>query len=234
MPDAPDLIPLLQIIWIDIVLSDDNALVIAMACRALPKPQRRLAIALGVIAATLMRIAFTLLALPLLSVPFLRIVGGLVLIWIAIGLAAEEEDEDEGKSPISIWESMRIIVVADAIMSLDNVLAVAAAAQGSVALIIFGLALSIPLVIAGAAFVGLALRRFPILVWIGAGILGWVAGDLIAADPALAGLWQAGTPMIAGWHLAAAGAALTLLGSWLRSRRRAAAQAKLEAKSKSS
>jgi YjbE family integral membrane protein len=212
------LVPLLQIVWIDVVLSDDNALVIAMACRSLPKPQRRVAIVLGAGAAALLRILFTLLFLPLLSVPFIRIAGGAILLWIAIRLVGEEERAEGAAAPASIWASIRIIVVADAVMSIDNVIAVAAAAQGSVALIIFGLALSIPLVVFGANLLSPLLKRFPALVWAGAGILGWVAGDLIGSDPMVLRFLQAHAPILQTWHFAAAGVALTLLGSRLRLR----------------
>jgi YjbE family integral membrane protein len=217
------LVPLLQIIWIDVVLSDDNALVIAMACRSLPKAQRRLAIALGAGAAALLRIIFTLLALQVLAVPFIRIAGGAILLWIAIRLVGDEEGAEDTAAPSSIWASIRIIVVADAIMSIDNVIAIAAAAQGSKALIIFGLALSIPLVVFGANLLAPLLKRFPALVWAGAGILGWVAGDLIGSDPGFLSFLHAHAPMIGTWRLAAAGAALALLGAWLRVRGKAQA-----------
>lgn len=163
---------LLQIIWIDIVLSDDNALVIAMASRSLPKRQRRWAIVLGASAAVLLRIIYTLLFLQALALPFIKIAGGAILMMIAIRLVGEEEREEEAAAPTSIWSSIRIIVIADAVMSLDNVIAVAGAAQGSMALIIFGLVLSIPLVVLGSTFLIALLERFPALVWIGAGILG--------------------------------------------------------------
>jgi YjbE family integral membrane protein len=218
------LIPLLQIIWIDVVLSDDNALVIAMAFRSLPKPQRRLAISLAAGVAALLRIIFTLLFLQALAVPFIKVAGGVILLWIAVRLVGDEERFEGAVSPASIWASIRIIVVADVIMSIDNVIAVAAAAQGSWALIVFGLALSIPLVVIGATIVAPLLKRFPALVWGGAGVLGWVAGDLIGSDPAFLDFLRAYAPAIETWHLAAAGAALVLLGSWLNARRGVSAQ----------
>jgi YjbE family integral membrane protein len=216
------LVPLLQIIWIDVVLSDDNALVIAMACRSLPKKERRLAIALGAGAAALLRIVFTLLALQVLAVPFIRLAGGAVLLWIAIRLAGDQEEVEDAPAPASIWASIRIIVVADAVMSLDNVIAIAAAAQGSAALIVFGLALSIPLVVFGANLLAPLLKRFPVLVWGGGAILGWVAGDLIGSDPAVSSFLRVHAPMIGPWALPAAGAALALIGSWVRLRVRKA------------
>ena len=212
------LLSLIQIIWIDVVLSDDNALVIAMACRSLPKPQRRKAMVLGAAAAALLRILFTLLCLQGLTLPFIKIAGGVILLMIAIRLVGQEDRAEKAPAPASIWASIRIIVVADAVMSLDNVIAVAGAAQGSVLLIIFGLALSIPLVVVGASVLIPLLERFPILVWIGAGILGWVAGNLIGSDPAVAEFLRAPAPAVQSWHLAAAGAALTFFCLWLRAR----------------
>lgn len=210
------LIPLLQIIWIDIVLSDDNALVIAMAFRSLPKNRREWAIALAAALAALLRIIFTLLCLPILAVPFVKLAGGLILLWIAIRLGGEEERFKKAVAPASIWASIRIVVLADAIMSVDNVIAVAAAAKGSWTLIIFGLALSIPLVIIGASIVAPLLRRVPALVWAGAGILGWIAGDLIGSDPAVLSFLRMHALLIETRHVAAAGSALVLLGCWLR------------------
>ncbi len=212
-------VALVEIIWIDLVLSDDNALVIAMACRALPKPQRRRAIALGAGAAALLRIVFTLLLLQVLAVPFIKLAGGLILLLIAIRLAGGEDEAQERAAPTSIWGAIRTIVVADAVMSLDNVVAVAGAAQGSGLLIIVGLALSIPLVVFGSTILISLLERFPFVVWIGAAVLGWVAGDLIGSDPAVADLMRAHAPAMEARQLAAAGAALALVGAWLRGRR---------------
>ncbi|VFU07644.1 TerC family protein [Methylocella tundrae] len=214
---------LLQIIWIDIVLSDDNALVIAMASRSLPKRQRRWAIVLGASAAVLLRIIYTLLFLQALALPFIKIAGGAILMMIAIRLVGEEEREEEAAAPTSIWSSIRIIVIADAVMSLDNVIAVAGAAQGSMALIIFGLVLSIPLVVLGSTFLIALLERFPALVWIGAGILGWVAGELIGSDPALAGFLRKNAVVVETWQFAAVAAAMVLFFSGLRVRRKASA-----------
>ena len=145
-------LPLLEIIWIDLLLSGDNAVVIALACRSLPKRQRMLGITLGSGVAIALRVVFTLLVVELLGLPFVKIVGGILLFWIAIQLASEDEPQ---KKPVreaaSLWSAIRIIVVADAIMSLDNMMAIAAAAKGSKLLILFGLALSIPLIIFGSA-----------------------------------------------------------------------------------
>ncbi len=208
---------LLQIVWIDVVLSNDNALVIAMACRSLPKTQRGWAIVLGAGAAALLRIIFTLLFLQLLAVPFIKIAGGAILLWIAIQLVGAEEREATS-APTSIWGSIRIIVIADAVMSLDNVIAIAGAAQGYWPLIVFGLALSIPLVILGSTVLVPLLDRFSVLVWIGAGILGWVAGGLIGSDPAVSEFLRQSALGLQSWQFAVAGASLALFCSWLRMR----------------
>lgn len=214
------LIPLLEIVWINILLSGDNALVIALACRSLPAPQRRLGIALGSGAAVLLRIIFTVVVVELLTLPLVKVVGGALLLWIAIRLV--DEDEEEKVEPAkTIWASIRLIVIADAVMSLDNVMAIAAVAKGSNLLIFFGLALSIPLVVFGSSLLLSLLNRFPALVWAGAALLGWIAGDLVFADPDLAAWLRARAPGLGAWG-APAGAAIVLAAAWLRSRLKAA------------
>lgn len=174
--------PTLQIIWIDLVLSGDNAVVIALACRSLTGKQRFWGITLGTSAAIALRILLTMVVVEILHLPFVRLVGGLLLLWIAVSLAIEDEDEKHVPAATSILTAVRIIVVADAIMSLDNVMAIAAAAKGSPLLVLFGLALSVPLIIFGANVFLALLGRFPLLIWLGAAVLGYVAGDLIAAE----------------------------------------------------
>jgi YjbE family integral membrane protein len=210
-PATDFFVPLLQIIWIDIVLSDDNALVIALAARSLPERQRRWGIALGTGAAVLLRIIFTLAALQFLATPFIKIAGGVLLLFIALRLAREKEYAPEVAPTATIWACVRIIVVADAIMSIDNVIAVAAAAKGSSPLIIFGLTLSIPLIVFGSTFMIRLLEWFPALVWAGAGLLGWIAGELIGSDPALAAFLRTHAPHVAAWWFAPAGAAFVLI-----------------------
>ncbi|ACK51763.1 Integral membrane protein TerC [Methylocella silvestris BL2] len=188
-----------------------------MACHSLPQRQRRWAIFLGAVTAAALRIVFTLLVLQVLAIPYVRLSGGVVLLWIAIRLVGKDKPE-EIASPESIYRAIRIIVIADAVMSLDNIIAIAGAAQGSWPLIIFGLGLSIPIVIFGATLLVPALNRFPALIWAGAGILGWVAGELIGSDPAVAEFLRARAPAVASWHLAAAGAAVALFCGWLRVR----------------
>jgi YjbE family integral membrane protein len=182
---ASQLLKILQIIWINIVLSGDNAVVIALACRGLPGRRRRMGMVLGAGVAVLLRIIFTLLVAALFSTPFLKIAGGLLLLWIAVKLLVEDEDDQEGKigETDRLWHAVRTIAIADAVMSLDNVLAIAAVAQGSWFLLVLGLAISIPLIVAGAALIMALLSRFPIFVWLGAGLLGWVAGEMLITDP---------------------------------------------------
>jgi YjbE family integral membrane protein len=175
-----------KIIWINVLLSGDNALVIALACRGLEPRQRLWGMILGAAAAVVLRIIFTGIVATLMGLPYLKLFGGLALIVIAAKLLVpEEEDEDGVKSASHLWAAVQIVVVADIVMSLDNVIAVAAAANGSVPLLVLGLAISIPLIVAGAALIMALLNRLPILVWAGAALLGWIAGDVIATDPAV-------------------------------------------------
>jgi YjbE family integral membrane protein len=176
-----------KIIWINILLSGDNALVIALACRGLAPQQRLWGMVFGAAAAVILRIIFTGIVATLMALPYLKLVGGLALLVIAAKLLVpEEEDEDGVQSASHLWAAIQIVVVADIVMSLDNVIAVAAAANGSVSLLVLGLAISIPLIVAGAALIMALLTRLPILVWAGAGLLGWIAGEVIATDPAVA------------------------------------------------
>lgn len=174
--------PILQIIWIDIVLSGDNAVVIGLACRSLPERQRTLGLVLGTSAAVILRILLTIVIVEVLELSFVRLAGGLLLLWIAVKLAIEDEDKKEVGSADTVFAAVRIIVVADLIMSLDNVMAIAAAAKGSILLVVFGLALSVPLIIFGSTLLMGLFSRFPFFVWAGAGLLGYVAGELIASE----------------------------------------------------
>jgi YjbE family integral membrane protein len=175
-----------KIIWINILLSGDNALVVAMACRGLEPRQRLWGMVLGTGAAVLLRIVFTVVIASVMELPYLKLVAGLALIVIAAKLLVPR-DEAQGAvgSASHLWAAVRIVVLADVVMSLDNVIAVAAAAEGSVPLLIFGLASSIPLIIAGAALIMALLSMLPILIWAGSALLGWIAGDVIATDPAV-------------------------------------------------
>jgi YjbE family integral membrane protein len=175
-----------KIIWINVLLSGDNALVIALACRALEPRQRLWGMTLGAGAAVILRIIFTGIVATLMALPYLKLVGGLALLVIAAKLLVPDDEDDDGvKSASHLWAAVQIVVVADIVMSLDNVIAVAAAANGSVPLLVLGLAISVPLIVAGAALIMALLSRLPILVWAGAALLGWIAGDVIATDPAV-------------------------------------------------
>jgi YjbE family integral membrane protein len=177
---------ILKIIGINIVLSGDNAVVIALACRNLPPKQRWWGIMLGAGAAVVLRIIFTVLITYILDVPWLKLAGGLLLFWIAVKLLmSEEASEDSVAAGSSLFEAVKIVAIADIVMSLDNVLAIAAAAGGQIWLIIMGLIISIPLVVFGATLILALLTRWPIMVWAGAALLGWVAGELLATEPML-------------------------------------------------
>ena len=213
-------LPLLEIIWIDILLSGDNAVVIALACRALPEGQRTLGVMLGSGVAVALRVVFTVLVVELLGLPFVKIAGGVLLLWIGVRLTRAEERQKEIVPANTLWSAIRIIVVANAVMSLDNMMAVAAAAKGSKLLILLGLALSIPLLVVGSTLVLALLNRFPILVWAGAGLLGWIAGDLIGSDPDLAAWLRVRWPGFDTWD-GPAGAAFVPVIAWLRRRPKA-------------
>jgi YjbE family integral membrane protein len=184
----------LKIIWIDVLLSGDNAVVIALACRKLPPKERAWGIALGTLVAIGLRVVFAGIVKTVMELAFLKLIGGALLLWIAIKLLGPEENNGNGHiEPVnSLWRAVRIIAIADAVMSLDNVIAIAAVAEPfpgpeGYALLMFGLAVSIPLIMAGAALVMALLERFPIIVWAGAALLGWIAGEIIAKDPIVTG-----------------------------------------------
>jgi len=175
-----------KIIWINVLLSGDNALVIALACRGLAPRQRLWGMIFGAAAAVILRIIFTGIVATLMELPYLKLVGGLALIVIAAKLLVPEEDDgDSVHAAAHLWHAVQIVVVADIVMSLDNVIAVAAAANGSVPLLVLGLAISVPLIVAGAALIMALLTKLPFLVWAGAALLGWIAGDVMATDPAV-------------------------------------------------
>ncbi|WP_024277269.1 TerC family protein [Xanthobacter sp. 126] len=185
--DSPVLwLALLQIIWINVLLSGDNAVVIALACRSLPEKVRRTGIILGAGVAVGLRIIFTGIVATLLALPWLKLVGSLALMWIAVDLASPDEGGEEAiQSSDNLWKAVGTVAVADIVMSLDNVVAVAAIADGDWFLLVFGLAISIPLIIAGSSLVMALINRFPLLVWAGAALLGWVAGDMLLGDVAI-------------------------------------------------
>jgi YjbE family integral membrane protein len=174
-----------KIIWINVLLSGDNALVIAMACRGLHGRHRLWGMIIGAGIAVVLLIAFTGIVATLMALPYLKLTGGIALLVIAAKLLVPEDEGDEIAAGTTLWHAIRIVVIADIVMSLDNVIAVAAAANGHLSLLILGLAISIPMIIAGAALIMMVLDRFPILIWLGAILLGWIAGDVIASDPAV-------------------------------------------------
>src|SRR5215831_6225251 len=179
-------ISVLQIIWINVLLSGDNAIVIALACRNLPQKQRFMGMVLGTGVALLLRLIFATVVSTLMLLPYVKIVGGLALFWIAVKLLMPGEATEGGHSTSdSLWRAVKLIAVADVVMSLDNVIAVAAVADGSLALLVFGLGVSIPLIVAGANILMALLNYFPLIIWAGAGLLGWIAGEVIASDPAV-------------------------------------------------
>jgi YjbE family integral membrane protein len=182
----------LQIIWINILLSGDNAVVIALACRALPPRERMWGMIIGAGVASVLLVVFTGVVSTLMTLPYLKMVSAIALMWIAIKLLAPaaHDAEDTPEAVQDLWRAVRIVVIADIIMSLDNVIAVAAVAKGDYVLLTLGLAISIPMVIAGSAIILALLERFPILVWGGAGVLGWVAGDIFSSDPVVLGFFS--------------------------------------------
>jgi YjbE family integral membrane protein len=211
-----------QIIWINIILSGDNAVVIALAARSLPPKQQKQAVMYGSGAAVALRIALTLVAAYLLTMPYLQIVGGLLLLWIGVQLLGEEEEGEGGVRPnTGMLAAVRTILIADLVMSLDNVIAVALAAKidGAVnyPLLIAGLAISIPLVVFGSTLMIKLMDRFPIIISLGAGLIGWVAGDAMVHDEALKTLF-AGNPVAAYGVKIATAAFVLIVGKWLSSR----------------
>ena len=179
-------IALIKIIWINIILSGDNAVVIALAARALPPELQKKAVFFGSAAAVVMRIALTVVAVQLLALSYLQIIGGLLLLWIGAQLLSEDDDGDDGAvEETGLYAAIRTILIADLVMSLDNVIAVAAAAKGSMTLLILGLAISIPLVIFGSTLMIKLMSRYPVIVTVGAALIGWVGGETIVSDVVL-------------------------------------------------
>ena len=226
-------IPLVKIIWINIVLSGDNAVVIALAARSLPPRQQKLAVGWGSGAAVAMRIVLTVFAVALLQLPYLKMIGAALLLWIGVQLLLPEEGEEHIDGHENLLAAIKTILIADLVMSLDNVIAVAAAAGDSIGLLVLGLGISIPLVIFGSTLLMRVMERFPIIVTAGGALLGFVAGEMAVTDPALRA-WMSdnftlvdGKPTLAGMHLeiivGLLGAALVvLIGKLLASRQTAA------------
>jgi YjbE family integral membrane protein len=203
-----------EIVWINILLSADNAILVALACRNLPEKQKRLGIVLGAGGAIALRIAFTTAVAKLLDVPFLTMIGGLFVIFLAAKLPHQESQPPQVAANRTLFKAVASIIVADVMVSLDNAFALAAAANGSTALIIFGLLLSAPTIMFSAGLLASLLTRLPALIWLGVGILGWAGGQLVARDPALNNL-----PLSETW-IGALGCAAVLLWAALSTRLR--------------
>ncbi len=218
-------IPLLQIIGINIVLSGDNAVVIALAARSLPPHQQKKAIAWGAGAAIGMRVVLTLFAVALLQLPYLKMIGAVLLIWIGIQLLLPDDGDENIESHDNLMAAIKTILIADLVMSLDNVIGVAAAAKGSVLLLVIGLAISIPLVIFGATMLLKLMERFPVIITIGGGLLGYVAGEMAVSDPAIKGWVDANMPILHEVAAIAGVAFVLVVGKVLAKRRTAAAEA---------
>ena len=223
------------IIWVNLLLSGDNAVVIALAARSLPPKQQKLAIFWGSAAAIILRVILTVFAVALLQLPWLKLIGGLLLLWIGVKLMVPEDGEADIASSDNLFQAVKTILIADLVMSLDNVIAVAAAAEqgppeAKIALLIIGLALSIPIVIFGSTLMLKVMGRYPVIITLGAALLGFIAGDIMATDPALKGWltglgaeYAGGKPKFGDWSIAlvcgAVGAAFVfVLGTWLARR----------------
>lgn len=213
-------VSVLQIIAIDILLGGDNAIVIALACRRLPDAQRKKGIFWGVVGAIGLRVILIFFALQLLAIPFLKIVGGALLLWIGIKLLQPEDDGEHGQIEGSthLLGAIRTIIIADAVMSLDNVIAVAAAAKGDLTLVVFGILVSIPIVVWGSKFVLKLMDRLPVVITLGGALLGWIAGDMLLGDAVMQPYLE-GQPGWLKYVAATAGALLVVaVGTWLAKR----------------
>ena len=213
------LLAILEVGWINVLLSGDNAVVIALACRSLGARERRWGILLGSGAAIALRIIFALMVSWLMAVPFLQAAGGVLLLWIAAMLIRGSNDDHNVKAHDTLWRAVGTIAVADMAMSLDNVVAIAAVARGDHWLFIIGLVLSIPLIVAGASLISGVLEKFPLLVWAGGALLGWVAGEMIGDDQALLALAGLSHTHAVHYGSAALGTIVAVVLGWLLSQR---------------
>jgi len=220
-------IAVLQIIAIDILLGGDNAVVIALACRNLPEKQRKTGILWGVVGAIGLRIAITIFAVALLAIPYLKIVGALLLLWIGLKLVLPQDSHDEHNidGSASLAGAIKTIIIADLVMSLDNVIAVAAAAKDSMSLIVFGLLVSVPIIIWCSQFILKLMERHPVIILLGGGLLGFIAGDMFVRDPVLKDWVEASAPWLRDFRVAGIVAALLVMivGKVLASRAAGAA-----------
>ena len=205
-------VAVLQIIAIDIVLGGDNAIVIALACRRLPKEQRNRGIFWGVFGAIALRVVLISFALTLLAIPFLKIIGALLLVWIGIKLLQPEPENSthEIDASTTLLGAIKTIIIADVVMSLDNVIAIAGAAKDSVGLVIFGLIVSVPIIVWGSKLIMQLMDRFPIIIIIGAGLLGWIAGDMAITDVAI-NEWVSTNAIFLHWFSPVCGALIIVI-----------------------
>jgi YjbE family integral membrane protein len=222
-----------KIIWVNLLLSGDNAVVIALAARSLPPKQQKLAVFWGAAAAVVLRVILTVFAVALLTLPWLKIVGGLLLLWIGVKLLVPEDEEDDIESSDNLWSAIKTILIADLVMSLDNVLAVAAAADSAAptaelvamkyTLLVLGLAISIPIVIFGSTLMLKLMVRWPVIITAGGALLGWIAGEMMVTDPAIDAWVEHHAPWLEEMRVAAIiGAVLVVLvGMWLAKRQQA-------------
>jgi YjbE family integral membrane protein len=195
--DAAFFSSLLSIVIIDLILAGDNAVVIAMAVRSLPKEQRKKGIIYGSLAAVLLRVVLTFFVAQLLNMNYVKLVGGIIILWIAIKLFVEDEEAVEThKEASTLWHAIRLIIIADITMALDNMLAVGAASHGNLFLLIFGLGLSIPLIIFTSTLLSTLMEKFPIIIYIGAALLGKIGGEMIITDPIITRFFTPTTVMI--------------------------------------
>ena len=216
-----------KIVWVNILLSGDNAVVIALAARGLPTEQRKKAVFLGSAAAIVLRVVLTVFAVSLLQYPYLKVVGAIALFWIGAQLLVPEGNDEEGiKGSDHLWSAVRTILIADLVMSVDNVLGVAAAAEGGppeskLLLLIIGLALSIPLIIFGSTLLMNIMERYPIIITVGAGLLGFVAGEMLVSDSATKHFFEPMGEIVQTGIALACGVAVVMLGRWLAARKAA-------------
>lgn len=214
---------LLKIIVVNILLSGDNAVVIALACRSLPDRYRNKAVIAGSAGAVIVRVIFCLIIAWLMTIPAIKLIGGVLLLWIGVKLMMPEEEGDgDVKSSANLWGAIQTIIIADVVMSLDNVIAIVAAAKGDVVLIIIGLIMSVPLIVFGSQLLMKVLNRYPLLVTAGAGLLGWLGGEIMAGDPLVHRWVETRGAGYGEWIAAAAGAALVVVLGTVLARRAAA------------
>jgi YjbE family integral membrane protein len=227
-------VALAKIIWVNILLSGDNAVVIALAARSLPDDQRKKAIFGGSAAAIALRIVLTIFAVQLLQYPYLKLIGALLLFWIGVQLLVPEDDGEDGiKSHSHLWSAIRTILVADLVMSLDNVIGVAAAADGGppesrILLLILGLGLSIPMIIFGSTMLLTVMEKFPVIITLGAALLGFVAGEMFVSDRALAPFFAGLGPVVTTAFELGVALAVVLVGRWVARRGKTAADSPQE------